>query len=456
MWKMESLLEFRVLPSLARRVVFLSALLLGAAPAVSGEKFLQKQTPECTCQICESAKRTESYECGAQSMCEPEPFSLSESLLCMVPSDSALMPGEQGLGVPKQKFCLNSCVPQQDPNTLKLQMDAMCTDINEEQMELIPEDPNGVDPACVIAHLESLAIVIEGAVADSSSSAASAAAAGADGGEDGAEKMAPPPRATEKDVLHLHANTVKTQATLLNVRAARAATRAEEAAISSEESLEAAEQAATENETALADIKSILAQTKLYKQAAWKAREETKALLGEINSAASTAAQHAAQKAKAAAEEDLGKAQKLRDENVGRFTPVVEPIAVVTAAAARATAPYDVASAKAAAVQSAFAGSAQKLNRKAHAVQRNAKSTLKQSVDLQGGGLKDLAAQYHQRAVDLFKKAADLQDRANSQQAQADEIGAQLPAYAALSAHAALHADDRAAPEIPPPATLMA
>ena len=61
-------------------------------------------------------------------------------------------------------------------------------------------------------------------------------------------------------------------AVLLNVRAARAATKAEEAAVRTEGALAQAEQAAVMNESALADIKSLLMQTRLYKQAAWKAR----------------------------------------------------------------------------------------------------------------------------------------------------------------------------------------
>ena len=59
------------------------------------------------------------------------------------------------------------------------------------------------------------------------------------------------------------------------------------------------------------------------------------------------------------------------------------------------------------------------------------------------GGTKEMAAAYHARAVDMFKRAADLQSKAEAHQAQADAIGAILPGYGALSAHAALHADDR-------------
>ena len=92
----------------------------------------------------------------ARSMCQPEALSLSESLLCTVPSDSVLMPGDASSTVPKEKFCLNSCVPQQDPESLKLRLDSLCVDITQDQMSLITADENGVDPACIIAHLEKL------------------------------------------------------------------------------------------------------------------------------------------------------------------------------------------------------------------------------------------------------------------------------------------------------------
>jgi len=207
-------------------------------------------------------------------MCEPEPLSLSEGMLCVVPPESSLMPGDAGMGVPKQKFCLNSCVPQQDAKSLALKLDDLCSEITEEQMELIPADPNGVDPACIIAHLESLApgykpVAVEGGAADASAAETSEAAAA--GGEAKAE--APLPRATEQDLKHLHANALKTEAVQLRLRAAHAATKAEEAAAEAQQSLVDTQDAATRNENAVAELKSLLVQTKMYKEAAWKARE---------------------------------------------------------------------------------------------------------------------------------------------------------------------------------------
>ena len=60
------------------------------------------------------------------------------------------------------------------------------------------------------------------------------------------------------------------------------------------------------------------------------AGEETKALYAEIEGAADAAAAEAAATAKAKAMADLAAAQKVRDENVARFTPIPAPGVVVT------------------------------------------------------------------------------------------------------------------------------
>ena len=65
------------------------------------------------------------------------------------------MESDRGKSVPKEKFCLQSCVPEQNV-MLKMVVGAMCSDITAEQMALVPENNAGVDPACVIAHLEAL------------------------------------------------------------------------------------------------------------------------------------------------------------------------------------------------------------------------------------------------------------------------------------------------------------
>ncbi|CAD7939307.1 unnamed protein product [Amoebophrya sp. A120] len=416
-------------------------------------RFLMKSTPACDCSQCEAAKRTDAFACGARSMCEPEPISLGDGVLCTVPANSVLMPGEQGMGVPKSKFCLNSCVPQQNAATLKLQMNALCSAITEEQMNLIPADPNGVDPACVIAHLESLdpdykPVKVEGG--DAGTAGAAAAATGA-GDAAPAAKEVPLEKATEKDLEHLQANTLKTQATQLRLRTARAATVAEEAAAATQESLQATEAEVHKNQGAIAGLKSLLLQTKMYKQATWKAREETAALKKQMEAAAETAADAATANAKALVEKDLAAAQKLRDENVGRFAPTSKPLALTSPAAARAMAPYDAVAGKAKAAKGAHAAAAAAMQGEARQTQENAKTTLREAMEFHEGGSEDLAQSYHAQAVDMFNRAASLQASAEAHQAQAAEIASVLPGYAALSAHAALHADDRAGAEIPLP-----
>lgn len=83
---------------------------------------------------------------------------------------------------------------------------------------------------------------------------------------------APPKPADEEDIKNLHSSALKSKASVLSLRAAHAAVLAETVVADAKEIRRRTEMAAHNNEDAVARIKSLVTQTRVYKEATWKAR----------------------------------------------------------------------------------------------------------------------------------------------------------------------------------------
>merc|ERR1712107_97306 len=181
-----------------------------------------------------------------------------------------------------------------------------------------------------------------------------------------------------------------------------------------------AESAAHKNEAAIAGLMSLLTQIKLYKHAAWSAREMTKALYAKMEKLPEEVADEAVKKATATVEQHIREAHELDAAQQMFLTAGVPPVpGPPDETIGRATAQYDEARARAMGIAGQYQYVAEHEAQRAKQLHENAKTTMKQAMDFQTVKNMPMATQYQAEAERMFLEAQKLHQKAADAEATA-------------------------------------